>query len=157
MIPPPLAGICSEPVRATTVRPTVTVTETWHARPLSQMAGRPPVPPPPTYAVLPATPMWGLAVAIAEVPSTLPRESSACTSKSATPVGAAIAVSNPLRLAFWSGIIELGPVPASTRHDDTAVAPFQLAQSSVVPSLFGASVIGGGPAGWPLQLSLYAR
>src|ERR1700749_1209019 len=98
--------------------------------------------------------MWGFAVTIGEVPITLPFEFSACTSKSPTPVGAEIDVSKLVLGEVWSGTSVLELVPASPRHDDTAVAPFQLDQSSVVPSLFGASVIAGGVVGWPLQGNL---
>ena len=59
----------------------------------------------------------------------MPLESSAWTSKYGAPVGAEIAVSNPRLDGLTSGTIEPGVVPASTRHDDTVVAPFQLAHT----------------------------
>ena len=110
---------------------------------------------PDTNAVRPAIPMCGFAVTIGEVPSTLPFEASACTSKSPTPVGAEIDVSKPcFQGRVWSGTSVFALVPASTRHDATAVAPFQLDHSSVVPSLLGARTIAGGVVGWPLQGNL---
>ncbi len=68
------------------------------------------------------------------------------------PVDAAIPVSNPPLRAVMSGVSEPGSGPASTRHDETVVAPFQLAHTSVVPSLFGAAATLGGLFGCPLQL-----
>jgi hypothetical protein len=57
-------------------------------------------------------------------------------------------------VAVWSVDRELEPVPASTRHDDTAVAPFQLPHTSVVPSLLGAIAIAGGVVGCPVHPNL---
>lgn len=154
MIPPPLAGMCSEPVRAITVRPAVIVTAMWQVKPLSQTAGRPPVPLLDTSAARPAIPMWGGTVLVGDVASTLPLESSACTANTPIPVGADTALSNPPFGAVKSGDSALGLGPASTRHDDTVVAPFQLAHTWVVPSLLGAAAIAGGVVGCPLQANL---
>ena len=57
MIPPPSAGICSEPVLAITVRPDVIVTAMWQVLELKQTAGSPPTPLEETNALRPAIPM----------------------------------------------------------------------------------------------------
>ena len=51
----------------------------------------------------------------------------------------------------------VGDGPASTRHELTVVAPFQLAHSFTVPSEPAAPASAGGLLGCPLQLKRYAR
>src|SRR5579885_3564708 len=139
MSPPPSAGICSLPVWAITVRPSVIDTEMWQVLELTQTAGRPPVPLEDTNALRPAIPMCGPTEAVPDVARTCPFDPSACTSNTGIPVFADIAVSNPPLRALISGVSEPALGPASTRQDDTVVAPFQLAHTWVVPSLFGAA------------------
>src|SRR5437764_10429026 len=151
MTPPPWAGICSVPVRAITVRPAVIVTEMWHVLELKQAAGRPPTPLEDTNALRPAIPMCGPTDAVPDVARTWPFDPSACTSNTGMPVFAEIPVSNPPQRPPACGASEPALGPPSTRQDDTVVAPFQLAHTSVVPSLFGAAAMFGLVFGCPLQ------
>ena len=56
------------------------------------------------------------------------------------------------RSASVASLLELDP--ASTRHDETAVAPFQLGHTWVVPSLLEAAAIAGGVVGCPFHANL---
>ena len=62
-----------------------------------------------------------------EVANTCPDEPIACTAKYGASLGSGTPVSKPLRPASVSGASEAGVPPASTVHDATLVAPFQLA------------------------------
>src|SRR5690349_2763252 len=151
MIPPPWAGTDSVPVCAITVRPAVIVTAMWQVLELKHTAGRPPTPFEETNALRPSIPMRGPTDAVPDVASTWPLDPSACTSNTGMPVFAAIPVSNPFQRPPDTADSEPALGPASTRHDDTVVAPFQLARTSVVPSLFGAAAMFGAVFGCPLH------
>ena len=73
------------------------------------------------------------------------------------PVEAEIPVSNPCRGTVSSCVSDPELGPASTRQDDTVVAPFQLAHTSLVVSLLAPAAMLGGVVGCPVHWKRYAR
>ncbi len=145
-------------MRAITVRPSVIVTAMWQVLELMHTAGSPPTPVAETNALRPGDPDVRADRGRARRGQHLAAcEPSAWTANTGSPVDAAIPVSNPPLPAVISVDSEPGFGPASTRHDDTVVAPFQLAHTSVVPSLLGAAAMLGAVFGCPVQSILYAR
>ena len=82
---------------------------------------------------------------VAEVPSTSPPAPSACTARygPVVPDGNAIAVSKPLRAVSATDARADALAPASSRHEATCVAPFQLAYTVVLPSFWRTAPTGG--------------
>ena len=72
------------------------------------------------------------------------------------PLGAVIAVSKFCLLAVRTGRSEFGSDPASTRHAETPVAPFQLTQT-VIRLPLPCAARSGGMAGRPNQGNRQAR
>ncbi len=88
---------------------------------------------------------------MAEVASTFPEPPSAWTAKYGEPLWTVTAVSKPDFGSSPMFVSVYGDGPASTRHLETSVAPFQLAYSAVEPSLLADTASRGSVGGWAFQ------
>src|SRR5215472_6400988 len=79
------------------------------------------------------------------------RASSAWTAKYGPVVFTGMAVSKPVRCLAATLISDVGVGPAHTVHEETWVAPFQLAYTVAPPPDLNRAAAAGRSSGWPAQ------